>query len=333
MACLLKRNNGIFYIVTCKKEKRMWVSLRTKSDEEARQAFEVYLEAEKRKRALFLSMYAQDFQQRAVLNLSKPTIELYGAAFRNFVRHCGDLQIKNITPLHVEKFKLLRSKEVRAVTVNIDLRTLRAAFNEALRLKIVTENPFQNMRTVRVPPKEGAFLAEGDIPVLLANICDTKFKHLVKFLIYTMLRRGELIHLEWTDIDMVRREIKVRHKKDFRAKGGKERNVPMSDWVYEFLRDRGRTSNYVFSDSKNLPLLGGTISQKFKKIVRQAKLDDAIHFHSLRHTGISILVNRGVPQEYIRRIAGHSSVMTTQIYTHIEEKSLFSAINAFPNFN
>jgi site-specific recombinase XerD len=68
-------------------------------------------------------------------------------------------------------------------------------------------------------------------------------------------------------------------------------------------------------------------TRKFKKAVRAAGLNDAIHFHSLRHTGASWLAMAGVPLFHIQRLLGHSSPAVTQIYAHLTDRDLQDAIS------
>jgi site-specific recombinase XerD len=62
---------------------------------------------------------------------------------------------------------------------------------------------------------------------------------------------------------------------------------------------------------------------------RAAGLIGGVHFHCLRHTGISWLINKGVPPQFVRRIAGHSSLNVTRIYTYLEGRNLIAAVYAF----
>ncbi len=77
----------------------------------------------------------------------------------------------------------------------------------------------------------------------------------------------------------------------------------------------------------------GSVSHRFKGYCRKARLPEGMHFHSLRHTGISWLINNGVPLPFVQRIAGHSSLNVTHMYTHLEDKTLLTAVNAFPVLN
>jgi integrase/recombinase XerD len=332
MGCLLKRNK-IFYLVTSEQRgKRRWRSLRTSDDSEARALLEEHELDVKRRTRCRASDFFQDFLVRAPLNFSKKTVEMYARAFKTFLRLCENRLLTSIGPLDIEGFKALRAREVSPVSVNIELRTLRSAFNEAKRLKLIQENPFNGVKPVRVLDTEASHLSEPEFSTLLNAIEDTDFKNLVKFAVFTMMRLGEITSLRWDAVDLRSREMHIKSNGEFRVKGGKPRFVPMNDWVHAFLASKVRTGELVFSRNAKA-LKGASVSHRFKHYVRKAGLNDGIHFHSLRHTGISWLANKGVPQPFIQRIAGHSSLKVTDIYTHAEESSLFKAVNTFPSMN
>jgi integrase/recombinase XerD len=253
---------------------------------------------------------------------------MYRGAFKNLIRIIGDKLMKKVSPLDVEAFKINRAKEIAPVSVNVELRSLRAAFREAKRLRLIDESPFEGMKQLRVPHKEGKCLTETEFWKLI-EIMDPEFRNLIKFALYTVTRLGEIVSLRWDDVDLAARKIHIRSKADFRVKGGKPRSVPLHPWVSAFLESRKRQGEYVFTKSNGWPLQGPTVSRKLKRYLRKAGLDEGLHFHSLRHTGISWLQNRGVSPQFVQRIAGHSSLNVTQIYTHVHDESLFSAINAF----
>jgi integrase len=72
---------------------------------------------------------------------------------------------------------------------------------------------------------------------------------------------------------------------------------------------------------------------KFKSFAKKAGLPGNIHFHSLRHTGISLLISKGVPAPFVQKIAGHSSLAVTGIYMHYEGRNLSEAMRAFDSFS
>ncbi len=69
------------------------------------------------------------------------------------------------------------------------------------------------------------------------------------------------------------------------------------------------------------------VSKKFKEAIRLAKLDDKIHFHTLRHSFASLLVQRGVSLYVLKELLGHEDLTTTQIYSHLQQQNLKGAVN------
>jgi len=327
MAFLFLRSNGVYYIIERTRTKSKWWSLKTRDKVEAESLYQTYKEQFDRRKKYPISTFRDDFLAVAGLNLSPGTIRMYQHAFAEFIRLCGDKPLKYIVPLDIDKFKVLRSKEVNPVTINISLRCLRAAFNEAIRLKLIHDNPLKGIKMVRVPYKDAAYLNENDLKRLLNVIDDPGIKNMVLFAVYTMMRRSEIMHLEWSDVDMEKRMIYVRNKSDFRVKCDKPRTIPMHEWVYQLLIGANRKSSYVFTNSQGRHFRGEEVSKKFKAYVRSVDINPQIHFHSLRHTGISMLLQRGVQPTYIQRIAGHSSFLTTNLYLHTDREQLLSAIN------
>ncbi len=306
----------------------MWRSLRTRDEVEARQLLKEFDQERWRKTCFPVSSFFEDFLNCAALNFREKTVTMYAQCFKNFQRICGDIRLSKVVPLDGEKFKQQRAREVSAVSVNIELRSLRAAFNEARRLKLIEENPFEGIKPVRVPWKEASYLSELEFSKLLSAIEDYEFRDLVKFSTLTLLRLGEVSSLRWDAISLERKEIRIQSNGRWEVKGRSSRAVPMNDWVHTFLASKLRTSEFVFSRNGK-QLSSSTVSHRFKRYVRKTGLSERIHFHSLRHTGISWLINRGVPLPFIQRIAGHSSPIVTDIYTHVQDKNLLTAINAF----
>ena len=85
-------------------------------------------------------------------------------------------------------------------------------------------------------------------------------------------------------------------------------------------------SHYVFSKSSVLNFNAEYVSKQFKKALRAAKLNDDIHFHSLRHSFASNLVQRGVNLYVIKELLGHEDIKTTQVYSHLTQSSLLDAV-------
>jgi integrase/recombinase XerD len=88
-------------------------------------------------------------------------------------------------------------------------------------------------------------------------------------------------------------------------------------------------SKYVFCKENGERFTGDYVSKTFKQACKDAGMDNAIHFHSLRHSFASNLVQKGVNLYTIKELLGHSSIATTEIYSHLNMDSLKDAIRMF----
>jgi site-specific recombinase XerD len=324
MASLHKRSNGVYSYITYINGRHVWRSTGSRSKKEAERIIASNFK-EKKKQAprLTLSMFSVKFLVYANTNLAHGTVLLYEQADRVFIRLLGDRNLDDYTLLDVEAFKAKRLGEVSAVKVNIDFRTLRALFQTALRWKFIIENPFHGVKQIRVPAKRPSYFTKEDLDQVLQHTKLPWFKDLIVFSVCTMMRAGEIVSLKWDSVDLRRRLILIENTNEFRTKTLKPRAIPMNEWVFRFLATRENKVGCVFASPDIKKLRVGYISHRFKKYVRAAGLSDDLHFHSLRHTGATWLVQGGVSIYAVQKILGHASISTTQVYSHLETENLF----------
>lgn len=200
------------------------------------------------------------------------------------------------------------------------------------------ENPVDQVQKPRKEERETPVLDPGDIEKLLNKIDEHRatttdasgrrpdvqwLKDTIVIAMYTGLRRGELANLAWADIDLDSKLISIRNREDFRTKTGDERSVPLRGRALDRLHDiknrRGKVeqSAAVIVDKDMNPLRPDRMTRRFKDFVRMADLDERISFHNLRHSCVSLLSRRGVSTRIIQKIVGHSSITTTERYSHI----------------
>jgi integrase len=263
------------------------------------------------------------------MNFHGKTVQKYGECFKSFLAICGDKLLRFVGPMDIERYKQIRAKKVSPTTVNIDLRTVRAAFEEAMRLKLLPENPFDGVKFMRAPYEEAPHLFVAEFHHLIQSIDEAELRDIIIFAVQTMMRRGEIVNLRPDQLDFTRRVILIRSSGEFRVKGGKPRTIPMSLWVYDFLKSKRIHGEYVFAAVKGGPYSGNWLSCRFRRAVKKAGLPEGIHFHSLRHTGISWLINEGVAPQFVQKLAGHSSLAVTQKYAHVDDRNLVTAVGAF----
>jgi len=145
------------------------------------------------------------------------------------------------------------------------------------------------------------------------------------------MRKAELEHLQWADVDLSRRRILIRRKEGWNPKSG-EREIPMSDGVFEQLsllrkkNVRAKDSAFMFH-AKNSGHSHNRLRRELIKIAEKAGIPDLTKLHTLRHTFASHLVMQGVDLPTVKKLMGHSDITTTMIYAHLAQDHLSDAVN------
>jgi len=257
---------------------------------------------------------------------------LYNGAISSFIKYIGDHLLAEYTPQMIEQFKTSHLVHVSNTKVNIDFRSLKSVFGTAVNWGLLQENPFKRCKQVRIPPMRPIYLTPEDFQKLLSVIQYDWFRDLVRFAVSTMMRVGEIVNLKRSSIDLEKRLILVENTKEYSTKTRKSRVIPMNEWVYYFLIRKERKSEYVFSFPEGKSLKVGYVSHRFSKYVRKTPIDQKIHFHSLRHTGATWLVQKDVPIFMVQNILGHSSIATTQIYSHLGVEDMRRSVGTLNEF-
>ena len=322
MASLFRRSNGYYYVLKTVNNRRVWESTGTRNKAEALKHLFQEQKPPTHTPSLRLSQFQDQVISHARTNVAPSTVVLYGYAMRDLIRLVGDHSLTEYTPQMVEQFKVERLREVSPVKVNIDFRTLRAAFSLAVKWGMIPDNPFKKCRQLRIPPKRPVYLTSEEYHKVISVIDKEWFRDIVRFAVTTMMRLGEIVNLRWESVDLQRRVIFVENNADFRTKTRKSRVLPMDEWIYDLLKSVKKKSGLVFTLPDGRSLRVGYVSSKFKKYVRKAGIRPDIHFHSLRHTGATWLVQNGVPIYTVQHILGHSTIQMTQVYSHLEAEDL-----------
>lgn len=290
----------------------------------ARKAFSV---AEiTKKNTIDLARFIGEFLEHSKNHKAPKTYLRDKLSLKNFATVTDNRLLTSINTKIIDDYLNTRIQQVKKSTINIELRHLKAAFGKAVAWKYLAENPFRSIKLLRIPQSAPAFLTKEMLHQLLQNIEEDWLCQIVIFDVNTGLRIGELVNLEWDDIDIERRVICVKQKDHFTTKSKKERNVPMNQDVHMLLSNMERLSAYVFTTEagrKRDPLF---VSKKFKKYIRAVKIGEQFTFHSLRHTFASHLVQKGVSLYIVSKLLGHSSLKTTEIYAHLAPETFQSVV-------
>lgn len=298
---------------------------------------EYYNTSSKSSNVFTLSKLEKEVLNYAKVNLSKSSQEIYRKTCSNLIGLLGDMPLEQITTKDIETFKEMRCKTVRKTSVNVEVRTLKAIFNLAVRWKWVLESPMKEVKQFTIPQKEPITFTDAEIQLLHSTLSET-IKPIVEVALLTGCRINEILNLQFKDIDLVTKVIKIRNKEGFKTKNGRNREIPISDKL-EGLLNRltvNTSSNNIISfNSQDAYLFtkGGFkfsaeyVSKAFKKSLRLAGLPEKFHFHCLRHTFVTNLVKSGVNVSYVKQLAGHQDIKTTENYIHLLTEDLREAVN------
>ena len=296
---LSKRSNGLFYLwYKDKAGKRHKVSTGCKRISDTLKFLHSFTPPSAiPKSSILLSQFVQQLPLYIGGIIRKNTLNrIYFPALDMFLQVSGDRDLGAYTIKDVEHFKLRRLETCSPVTVNISFRAIRSVFSHAVKMQLIDENPFQKSSQIKVPERLPVFLSKNEFIKLLSVVKEPELKDLYLFAVMNGLRLGEILNLQWNSIDMERRLIMLLNSEHFSTKSGKCHAVPMNDAVYEIMSRRSLiriACDYVFH-RKGGQLQESYVSHKFKKYIRQLGLNDKLHFHSLRHTFASWLVQDGV---------------------------------------
>ncbi|KAF0139477.1 MAG: int [Stygiobacter sp.] len=252
-------------------------------------------------------------------------------SFNQLISFCGDITLKQINTQILDRF-ISKTFARTQRGAHQYYRTLKAAFNKAVEWNYIETNPFSKVKFPRLTKVYPVFLTEDDLLIILTNTQLQYLKDVFTVAFYTGMRLGELINMKWSWIDFFKNQITVKCSAEFTTKSKNERIIPMSEKVKTVLTTRYQNSKHqsnevVFYRLEGRMLHQETISKQFKEAVRKTTLDERIHFHSLRHSFASLLIQRGVSLYVVKELLGHEDLATTQIYSHLQQRNLCDAIN------
>ena len=226
-------------------------------------------------------------------------------------------------------------------TVNLYRATLHRIFRLCVRpWLLIPSNPVSATETLREEPREPHLPSDTEYEALLLASGEHAMLRLFLILAWqTGARSGELLQLEWCDVDFDRRFVSFANdvQRGRHTKGRRSRTVPLSDLALRALRDHAAnyrllapTSSYIFkhvrSDREARP--GDRIEslyRAFKRAAGTASLP-TLRPHDLRHAFVTRKLAEGVPAQLVMKYVGHADLATTLRYTHLVPEHLRSVV-------
>ncbi len=335
----LSKRKGIYYIFYRQDDgKKTCKSTKTTIKKDAMlylTNFNDELKSKKVKTEKRLSEFKTEYLKRIDTTHTKQSYKCIVSTFKTFSSYFKtDPLLTSLTREVVEEFLLISYKRTKYGASHY-YRTLKAAFNKAKDWGYIHDNPFVKIKLPKIPENKPLFITEDEFDELIKIETIDIYKSIFTLGFFTGCRLGELLHLQWNDIDFQRNEISVKNKEKFTTKSKRERLIPMSKQVQTVLSKINETTqnmspeNYIFCDINDNPYSNSRISKAFKRLIKQSTLDPKLHFHSLRHSFCSNLVSKGVSIYVVKQLAGHESILTTQRYAHLKQQALIDAIDLF----
>ena len=271
------------------------------------------------------------------------TIESYKRDLDNYYSY---ITLKKINYKEINKdeirdyLKYLDDLKYSKTTISRILSTLRHFYSYLVIHKKIEKNNFKLIRNPKKEKKLPNFLQGDELEKIFDTInLDTPLgirnRLIIELLYASGIRVSELTNLKLQDIDLNNKEIRIV------GKGNKERIVYFGEYAQKYLKmyleesrnillNNKKSSNLLINHSGE-PLTTRGVEMIIENIVKEASIKHNISPHSLRHTFATDLLNNGADLKSVQELLGHSSLSTTQIYTHITNERLRSVyLQTFP---
>lgn len=267
---------------------------------------------------------------RSVRNLSEQTIHSYRSDLEGFLLWLSERgeDLSDVESRTVRRYvRELGSRGAAPATVNRHISALNGLFKYQVRFGSRNANPMEAVRSQRLRRSLPDILFEDEVGEILdfqgARFPELRDKVLLELLYSAGCRISELLGIDVDDIAFKRRTVLVR------GKGGKDRFVFLNDHTYEAITAylpmrRELLKRKGITDEKALILnqRGARLTQRgaallIEKRLRSLKVAKRVSPHTFRHSFATHMLDRGADIRIVQELLGHSSLSTTQVYTHL----------------
>jgi len=254
----------------------------------------------------------------------------------------GHTKVTELRTEHIQDlYNHLLELEVGVHAVRKSHTILHSALQHAVKTSILFRNPATFAQPPRLPNSEMSILDESQVSQLLVASANHRLGSLLLLAIVTGARQMEILGLKWTDLDWLKKTIKIERQLDHSTGNGirfsmtktkyGRRSVVLGSNSIDILRyhfeqqhrerlaagERWQETGLIFTTSLGTPINPRNLLRDYKKLLSDAGLP-LIRFHDLRHTSASILLNNNIPPIVVSRRLGHSKPsITLDVYGHL----------------
>lgn len=255
--------------------------------------------------------------------------------FCDFLTETGKTKsFTEITKFDVHVFMSeLYDRNLKMTSISRKVSSLRAFFHFLMRNGYVKQDPFAYVQIKQNPRRLPRFFYEKELTLLFEETngndkLSIRDNALLETLYSTGMRVSECTGLKVNDIDF---ELKTML---LHGKGRKDRYVPFGSYCDKALKrylTKARKPlmekyhhehEYVFVNHHGEPITPAGVSYVLDQILKRSSLSSSIHPHELRHTFATHMLSNGADLRTVQELLGHSSLSTTQIYTHVTPEHL-----------
>ena len=258
-------------------------------------------------------------------------------------KHFAGRFASDIDRREVESFQSLRREVLLKngsprsnATVNREVAALRRLLNKGVEWGMLARNPAARIRLLPEPRGRTRFLSLDEAKRLL-EVSSRHLRPILVCALETGMRRGEIMNLRWSDVDMKNRVIHIGQ-----TKNGVTRYVPLSNRLHSVLSTLPRrlgTDNVFTGELKvgkgqQIGIPGKPfhdVRTSFENACSKAGIEN-FRFHDLRHTAASYMVMAGVPLRTVGEILGHLTAAMTERYSHLTPGHKRNAIETLPDW-
>lgn len=263
-----------------------------------------------------ITNFIQDMKRR---NYSQNTIENYASCVKVFFEQSVKDHPKNINESDIKDFL------AKPQMVNTQ-RNYHSAIKKFYDICLGQKDKFRYIPYARKDQKLPIVLSQQEVQKMF-DVCENLKHKVILALLYSCgLRVSELINLKWEHINRSRMVINI-----IQAKGNKDRQVMLPNQIIPLLEKywhQYKSKVFILNGWKDeLQYSERSVGQVIKQLAHKAGINKRVWTHLLRHCSFTHMLEQGTDLVLIQKIAGHSSIKTTQIYTHISH-NLISKVNS-----
>ncbi|WP_192349132.1 site-specific tyrosine recombinase/integron integrase [Algoriphagus sp. Y33] len=250
---------------------------------------------------------------------AESTVKTYSQSLSLFFRYTENKKPEEISTEDLENFHqnyILKRKYSVSFQSQV-INSVKLYFSNKQKRKL---EPIEIERPKK-PKQLPHVLSKEEVKDILQAHKNVKHRTMLSLIYACGLRRSELLNLKLEDVDSKRGMLRIN-----KGKGAKDRMVPISDKIIGMLRAyylMEKPGSYLFEGSKkNTAYSEGSLQKVLKTALSKAGIKKPVTLHWLRHSYATHLLESGTDLRFIQELLGHSSSKTTEIYTHVSQKSL-----------